>query len=95
MNLRKKIAEMALAPDERQKVIKILDEQDRIAETNEAKWAQYARIKHEFGAETADIALSMVGIRRADKTSPEAWDVAAKHAHAYLVATSANSRQER
>jgi hypothetical protein len=90
MDLRTKIAEMDLAPDERQKVIAFLDEQDRIASTSEAKWAQYARIKHEFGTETADIALSMVGIRKPDKTSPEAWDVAAKHAHAYLVATSAS-----
>ena len=90
MDLRKMIAEMDLTPDKRQKVIAFLDEQDQIAATNEAKWAQYARIKHEFGTETADITLSMVGIRKPEKTSPEAWDVAAKYAHAYLVATSAS-----
>ncbi len=90
MGLRDKIEAMDLSPDERRKLTEFADEQDRLKAANEAKWTQYARIKHEFGVETADIALTMVAVRAVDKTKPEAWDVAAKHAQAYLVATSAS-----
>ena len=86
--LRDKIAALDLAPDERKRITDFMDEQDRVATESAAKRDQYHRVRHIFGTDAADIALTMIAVRKVDKTSPEAWDAAAKHAHAYLVATS-------
>lgn len=84
--LRERLAGIEMSDDDRARVDRFLDAQDAAEKASAKRWSEYERIRHLHGTETADIAMQMVKI--SERTGDDIWDVAALHAHRFLVATS-------